>query len=54
MYTDTTKLQEIDQWKVEVLKLKSFHSATWLRLLKVTELNISEFSFLNFNFINYH
>ena len=31
-----------------------FNSATWLRLVKFTELNISEFWFLNFNYICYH
>ena len=28
-----------------------FNLVTWLRLVKFTELNISEFGFLNFNYI---
>ena len=31
-----------------------FNLATWLRLLKFTELNISEYLFLNLNYICYH
>ena len=31
-----------------------FHKATWLRLVKFMELNISEFWFLNFNYRSYH
>ena len=31
-----------------------FNLATWLRLAKFMELNISEFLFLYFNYISYH
>ena len=33
---------------------EEFNLATWLRIVKLTELNISEFWFLNFNNIGYH
>ena len=38
------------RWKIYT----EFNLATWLRLVNFTELNISEFWFLNFNYISYH
>ena len=35
--------------------IQEFNLATWLKLvIKFTELNISEFQFLNFGYISYH
>ena len=31
-----------------------FNLVSWLRLIKFTEINISEFLFLNFNYKSYH